>query len=160
MLIIPQILHFSIVSWLTTLQMSNTPNRHWSEISLQIGVWVHKNVNQVKLNLNHSKSLIWKVYSIGWHCSWKCWTNGISCRTSWNDHFVWISRLKWCPVTKGKTLVAAQSIRELNDDSDLSCPYTFSLLAQQDDDNFRPSKIISQGSQIFSSFLGRSSFIS
>ena len=63
-------------------------------------------------------------------------------------------------VTKGKTLVAAQSMRELSDDSDLSFRYTFSLLAQQDDDNFRLSKIISQGSQIFSSFLGRSPFIS
>ena len=46
--------------------------------------------------------------------------------------------------TKDKTVVAAQSISELNDDSDPSCPYTFSLLAQQDDDNFRLSKIISQ----------------
>ena len=88
--------NFSIVSWLTTLQMSNTPNRHWSEVSLQIGVWVHKNVNQHKLNLNHSKSLLRKIYSISYYCGWKCWTNGIGCRTSWNDHFVWMNRLKWC----------------------------------------------------------------
>ena len=91
-----QILNFSIVSWLTTLQMSNTPNRHWSEVSLQTGVWVHKNVNQRKLNLNHSKSLLRKIYSIGCYCGWKCWKNGIGCRTSWNYHFVWMNRLKWC----------------------------------------------------------------
>ena len=54
--------------------------------------------------------------------------------------------------TKDKTVVAAQSISELNDDSDPSCPYTFSLLAQQDDGNFRLSKIISQGSRFSQAF--------